>query len=189
MSLFVCMKCGAVENTNCCTPKGVIREDENGFPNKHIMAMHGFDKNYIETGIISEIEMLCSECNTGSWHGEFERKQANKIETLMANQLEDNIFTLHPLYKLYMRDRENFDIKILEEWTQAEEDFREDQRQLQQIKEKSNFTLKDYDFNNMWHEPCDPYVREEPKIGRNDSCLCGSSKKYKKCCMKNKGKE
>lgn len=26
-----------------------------------------------------------------------------------------------------------------------------------------------------------PYVREEPKIGRNDPCTCGSGKKYKKC--------
>ena len=27
----------------------------------------------------------------------------------------------------------------------------------------------------------DPFVREEPKIGRNDPCPCGSGKKYKKC--------
>ena len=31
--------------------------------------------------------------------------------------------------------------------------------------------------------------KEEPlskgrKIGRNDPCLCGSGKKYKKCCLK-----
>ncbi|WP_313168918.1 UPF0149 family protein [Massilia oculi] len=25
-------------------------------------------------------------------------------------------------------------------------------------------------------------VREEPKVGRNDDCPCGSGKKYKKCC-------
>lgn len=31
----------------------------------------------------------------------------------------------------------------------------------------------------VWHEP---YVRQEPKIGRNDPCPCGSGKKYKKCC-------
>lgn len=30
----------------------------------------------------------------------------------------------------------------------------------------------------------DPYVRKEPKIGRNDPCPCGSGKKYKKCCGK-----
>ena len=29
----------------------------------------------------------------------------------------------------------------------------------------------------------EPYLRETPKIGRNDPCPCGSGKKYKKCCM------
>jgi len=28
------------------------------------------------------------------------------------------------------------------------------------------------------------YKREEPKVGRNDPCPCGSGKKYKKCCGK-----
>lgn len=28
-----------------------------------------------------------------------------------------------------------------------------------------------------------PIVNEEPKIGRNDPCPCGSKKKYKKCCL------
>jgi preprotein translocase subunit SecA len=32
-----------------------------------------------------------------------------------------------------------------------------------------------------WDEPHVPYVREAPKIGRNDPCPCGSGKKYKKC--------
>jgi hypothetical protein len=27
-----------------------------------------------------------------------------------------------------------------------------------------------------------PYIREQPKIGRNDPCPCGSGKKYKHCC-------
>jgi preprotein translocase subunit SecA len=27
-----------------------------------------------------------------------------------------------------------------------------------------------------------PYIRESPKVGRNDPCPCGSGKKYKKCC-------
>lgn len=31
-----------------------------------------------------------------------------------------------------------------------------------------------------------PFVRESPKIGRNDPCPCGSGKKYKKCCGKGK---
>ena len=29
----------------------------------------------------------------------------------------------------------------------------------------------------------EPYVRDAPKVGRNDPCPCGSGKKYKKCCL------
>ncbi len=29
-----------------------------------------------------------------------------------------------------------------------------------------------------------PWHRDEPKVGRNDTCPCGSGKKYKKCCGK-----
>lgn len=32
-------------------------------------------------------------------------------------------------------------------------------------------------------EPQEPYRREQPKIGRNDPCFCGSGKKYKNCCI------
>ena len=31
-----------------------------------------------------------------------------------------------------------------------------------------------------------PYKRATPKIGRNDKCPCGSGKKYKQCCGRNK---
>jgi preprotein translocase subunit SecA len=30
-------------------------------------------------------------------------------------------------------------------------------------------------------EPVAPFVREQPKVGRNDPCPCGSGKKYKQC--------
>ena len=30
----------------------------------------------------------------------------------------------------------------------------------------------------------EPFRREEPKVGRNDACPCGSGKKFKKCCGK-----
>lgn len=35
----------------------------------------------------------------------------------------------------------------------------------------------------MLEEPEEPYRREQPKIGRNDPCFCGSGKKYKNCCI------
>lgn len=33
------------------------------------------------------------------------------------------------------------------------------------------------------NQPRQPYRREEPRVGRNDPCPCGSGKKYKKCHM------
>lgn len=33
----------------------------------------------------------------------------------------------------------------------------------------------------------EPIRREQPKVGRNDPCPCGSGKKYKKCCATAKG--
>ena len=32
-------------------------------------------------------------------------------------------------------------------------------------------------------QPVRTYVRETPKVGRNDPCPCGSGKKYKRCCL------
>lgn len=32
------------------------------------------------------------------------------------------------------------------------------------------------------HEALKPISRLMPKVGRNDPCICGSQKKYKKCC-------
>lgn len=33
-------------------------------------------------------------------------------------------------------------------------------------------------------EPVKTFVRDKPKVGRNDPCSCGSGKKFKKCCGK-----
>lgn len=43
-------------------------------------------------------------------------------------------------------------------------------------RERSNGGLA----TSLWPEP---YIRPEPKVGRNDPCPCGSGKKYKKCCL------
>jgi uncharacterized protein DUF1186/SEC-C motif-containing protein len=39
------------------------------------------------------------------------------------------------------------------------------------------------DPRDPWLSPPVTYVRETPKVGRNDPCPCGSGKKYKRCCM------
>ncbi|MBU0992055.1 MAG: YchJ family protein [Proteobacteria bacterium] len=39
-------------------------------------------------------------------------------------------------------------------------------------------------FNDSQFPSIKQYVRETPKVGRNDPCTCGSGKKFKKCCGK-----
>lgn len=38
-------------------------------------------------------------------------------------------------------------------------------------------------FYEQREKPAQPVVLDMPKVGRNDSCPCGSGKKYKKCCL------
>ena len=54
-------------------------------------------------------------------------------------------------------------------------------RQQRWLKEDLEQEQKRFDQGN-WR-PVETYVRQQPKIGRNDPCPCGSGKKYKKCCM------
>lgn len=50
--------------------------------------------------------------------------------------------------------------------------------------ENATFARHDGDWYFVEGEPvaAQPFVRSEPKVGRNDPCPCGSGRKYKKCC-------
>lgn len=43
-------------------------------------------------------------------------------------------------------------------------------------------THKEGEGHQHHHPKVETVVRQEPKVGRNDPCPCGSGKKYKKCC-------
>jgi len=46
-------------------------------------------------------------------------------------------------------------------------------------------TIKETNWWSCWSQPESPKAngpKSSPKIGRNDPCVCGSGKKYKKCC-------
>lgn len=54
----------------------------------------------------------------------------------------------------------------------------------QELKEDASFARMDgrwFYVDGHVHAQ-EPYRREEPRVGRNESCPCGSGKKYKKCC-------
>lgn len=50
------------------------------------------------------------------------------------------------------------------------------------LEDNNDFTMSQFsDFDN--DNRVETFVHDTPKIGRNDPCLCGSGKKYKKCCL------
>lgn len=181
MSLFVCSECGCVENTNCCHNGIEYDEDgnlpDNGFRNWGIMEMHGY------RGVLDEREkthMICSECNTGKWHGEWEKTFPTEVELAMANDLEDKTFTSHPLFKgSYNGDMDRYTLE------QFEEDNAKRKAKLAQEKDIKEYASCKVSYDDDLNRSYDtkPFIRLNPKIGRNWECPCGSKKKYKKCCM------
>ena len=55
---------------------------------------------------------------------------------------------------------------------------------LQIHRELSQFRKQDgiWFYSDSTHPKGHTVVRDNPRIGRNDPCSCGSGKKYKKCC-------
>lgn len=60
------------------------------------------------------------------------------------------------------------------------DEFGNEGHQHQHDHDDHTFCSHDHDHDH--HHENEPYRRDMPKIGRNDPCLCGSGKKYKKCC-------
>lgn len=52
--------------------------------------------------------------------------------------------------------------------------------------ERAHFSKEDGDWYFIEGEAVksEPFIRPDPKVGRNDPCPCGSGKKYKKCCAR-----
>ncbi len=183
MGLFVCFECGCVENTNCCHPNKETCDPN--FPNLGGMEMDGFDKAFEESApefddrIRSPIQYLCSKCNTGTWHGEWEQTWPTEIELAMAEDLDNKIFTNHPLFKgSYNNEMDTYTVE------QFEKDnlIRKKKRKIENDKVIQNVCPESVYDKLRWANSI-PFTRDSPKIGRNDKCICGSGKKYKKCCM------
>jgi len=66
----------------------------------------------------------------------------------------------------------------------TEEAIQERQRRRNLADDDAEFALPDFDdFDDDTIADSIPFVRDTPKVGRNDPCPCGSGKKYKKCCL------
>lgn len=93
MPLIVCSKCKCIENTHLVNKKRLERKvDHNSkvtdgvkeefYPCMDLRDMSGYDnEDFFLDGEIykksDEIKILCSECNTGVWHNEFDKVTAS----------------------------------------------------------------------------------------------------------------
>lgn len=114
MALFVCQKCKAVENHSCMAPHHSSNKDiklDERFPNMSLMEMQGMydEDTYVVNhigqdahGPITErvvfkpkdqVMMLCSECNLGKWHGEWEKHYATENDLEVASHSKYNYIT------------------------------------------------------------------------------------------------
>lgn len=104
MSLYVCQnpKCQAIENTAL----GGRNKGKTGYPNLSLMEMQGYgedvdvsilemvvDGKDIVTKKSEDVLMLCSECNTGRWHDEFEKTKASQVELDLAKTSKYSMIT------------------------------------------------------------------------------------------------
>lgn len=95
MSLFVCSKCNCVENSNLVTTN--LNKDKS-FPNMFKTEMMGNSSRdtFINDVLYKNKEdvfMLCSECNTGTWHNEFEKVEATEDEIKLSYFSKYNMIT------------------------------------------------------------------------------------------------
>lgn len=71
---------------------------------------------------------------------------------------------------------------------QIERELGKNRKFIDSILEQAAFDFDDDDDfeedDDRFFEPQQPIRREEPKVGRNEPCPCGSGKKHKKCCGK-----
>lgn len=179
MGLLVCDECKCVDNTSCVSPDWENLNPD--FPNMGGMEMHGFREKWDTEKIREEEIILCSECNTGTWHGEFEKQPAGEIEIEMAKHMEGNVFSSHYLYE-YDHIKEGVTLEDVIEWNRSETESRKivtDGGWAEQV--SKDLPYDKMKWANKWGRP---YIRLDPKIGRNDPCPCGSGKKYKKCCLR-----
>lgn len=112
------------------------------------------------------------------------------VQALIASELQIYLPSIHIIKerypKIYEMEKDFFESlknprKRKSLRRRADKAYREYGDLLESFKGDDGFEDSfdnDYDF----FEVQQPFVREHPKVGRNDPCPCGSGKKYKRCC-------
>ncbi len=94
-------------------------------------------------------------------------------------------------YKYWLEDVHEFDYYEDDEEKYWDDEEEEDGYQDDGADEDEDYVYDEPDFgprlaagNDGGYSGPQPIRREQPPVGRNDPCPCGSGKKFKKCCLK-----
>lgn len=88
--------------------------------------------------------------------------------------------------KAYTREdiQHSFDVGDSPEWHSFDNPWQfYDPDEIERRGLRESRDLETAHWDSVDYGSVQPYLRHEPKIGRNDPCPCGSGKKYKKCCL------
>lgn len=157
--------------------KGYSRAEYAALTGKPLDELALFDKTKLERRVNKQT-MLC--------HFPAELQ----IEMFLASEQEDRDAYLTCIKRLQKKYKSNEELDDLCGLMESEltlmnnPGFAEDMLMYEQLAGRTDgaFYPWDEDVLEMMKPEIPTFVREQPKIGRNDPCPCGSGKKYKKCC-------
>lgn len=127
--------------------------------------------------------MHCTECDTEHQRVLLSNIPEEKIQEQRKRYLEQQRQNIRDVYSEFLGGRSNplFDLfapvenktRIVE--GDAGQKFIDDERKQKESEER----MKRYEE----HQKLLQWKAQYKGLGRNDTCICGSGKKYKKCCL------
>ena len=107
------------------------------------------------------------------------KREAFEMFTAMLERVKSEVVTI--LAKVQLRTEGE-----VAELEQRQKEAARQNLELQHANPSAQANEADADIAKQDQKRTQPetFVRNQPKVGRNDPCTCGSGKKYKQCCGK-----
>jgi SEC-C motif domain protein len=168
--------CGSTNEFNtCCEP--FLKGEKNADTAEKLMrsryvAYVTVNIDYLETTLAPESRSDFDAKSTKQW-AKLAKWKGLKIISTEAGTAKDKTGTVE-FIATYQQGNETLDHHETSQ-------FRKEDSKWYFI-EGDAHTHKEGEDHHHQHEKVQTVVRDQPKVGRNDPCTCGSQKKYKKCC-------
>jgi SEC-C motif-containing protein len=169
--------CGSANNfENCCEPyltNKSLPDTAEKLMRSRYTAFTQVNVEYLKKTLAPESRTDFDEASTKKWASEAKWKGL-KIQELKNGTATDKKGTVE-FTATYESEGQTLDHHEVSQ-------FRKNDSGQWFFVDGDSHTHKEGEGHHHHHEKPQTVVRESAKIGRNDPCVCGSNKKYKKCC-------